>query len=69
MKELLKHFNLFFFYLFYFTVLKNDLTEKTLGITCWAIDTIHNTTFDLSYVKNFQLYVNVALLLVAMEGS
>ena len=69
MKELLKHFNLFFFYLFYFTVLQNDLTEKTLGITCWAIDTVHNTTLDLSYVKNFQLYVNVALLLVAMEGS
>ena len=69
MKELLKYFNLFFFYLFYFTVLQNDLTEKTLGITCWAIDSIHNTTHDLSYVKNFQLYVNVALLLVAMEGS
>ena len=69
MKELLKYFNLFFFYLFYFTVLQNDLTEKTLGITCWAIGSIHNTTHDLSYVKNFQLYVNVALLLVAMEGS
>ena len=61
-------FDISFFKLFYFTVLQNNLTKKTLGITCWAIDSIHNTTHDLSDVKNFQLYVNVALLLVAMKG-
>ena len=61
-------FDISFFKLFYFTVLQNNLKKKTLGITCWAIDSIHNTTHDLSDVKNFQLYVNVALLLVAMKG-
>ena len=61
-------FDISFFKLFYFTVLQNNLTKKTLGITCLAIDSIHNTTHDLSDVKNFQLYVNVALLLVAMKG-
>ena len=50
-------------------MLQNKLTKKTLGITCWAIDAIHNTIHGLSDVKNFQLYVNVALLLVAMKGS
>ena len=29
----------------------------------------HNTTHDLSDVKNFQLYLNVALLLVALKVS
>ena len=68
MKEILKYFILFFFSLFYFTVLQNNPTKNTLGITCWAIDSIHNTTHDLSDINNFQLYVNVALLLVAMKG-
>ena len=63
-----KKFDISFFKLFYFTVLQKKSNEKTLGITCWAIGSIHDTTHDLSDVKNFQLYVNAALLLVAVKG-
>ena len=62
-------FDISFFKLFYFNVLQNNLTKKTLGITCWATESIHNTTHDMFDVKSFQLYVNVSLLLVAVKGS